>query len=142
MIYTSYFAKIRKFPDNVIPVSIARFTPKGVNIPVLTELAPTKGILFKYKADNNKEDYIRDYNEQILDKLSAFKIINMIENATGLKDISVRTDKHVALCCFEKSEDFCHRHLIADYMEKQGIKIQELDDKTIEKLKENPNVLK
>ena len=28
MIYTSYFAKIRKFPNNVIPISIARFQPK------------------------------------------------------------------------------------------------------------------
>lgn len=28
MIYTSYFAMIRKFPDNIEPVSIARVTPK------------------------------------------------------------------------------------------------------------------
>ncbi len=31
MIYTSYFAKIRKIPNNVIPISIARFQPKWLD---------------------------------------------------------------------------------------------------------------
>lgn len=29
MIYTSYFAKIRQFPGNIIPISIAEFPPRG-----------------------------------------------------------------------------------------------------------------
>ena len=107
MIYTSYFAKIRKFPSNVFPISIARFTPKGVDIPCILELAPTKEILLKYKGDGNTDNYIKAYNEQVLDKYNMDGFISLIEKASGIKGVADSMDKHVALCCFEKSEDFC-----------------------------------
>ena len=34
--------------------------------------------------------------------------------------------KDVALCCYEKPGDFCHRHLVAKWMnEKLGVQIEE-----------------
>lgn len=135
MIYTSYFAKIRKFPSNVSPVSIARFTPKGVDIPCILELAPTKEILLKYKGDGNTDNYIKSYNEQVLDKYNMDEFISLIEKASGIKGVADSMDKHVALCCFEKSEDFCHRHLIADRLERNNIKVQELDENIMEEIK-------
>lgn len=47
MIYTSYFAKIRKMsPEQRAQcVSIARWTPKRVDIPGYVDVAPAKEIL-------------------------------------------------------------------------------------------------
>lgn len=136
MLYTSYFAKIRKFPDNIIPVSIARFQPKWLNnIIICDELSPTPKILELYKKNNNINDYIKKYNEDILSKYNSKDIIHLIENKTGLKNIMNNPNIHIALCCYEKPTDFCHRHLLADFLEKENIIIQELDDKTIEDIK-------
>lgn len=41
MIYTSYFAKMKKYP-NMEFFSIARFTPKGIHIPTIQDLVPEK----------------------------------------------------------------------------------------------------
>lgn len=136
MLYTSYFAKIRKFPNNIIPVSIARFQPKWLNnIIICDELSPTPKILELYKKNNNINDYIKKYNEDILSKYNSKDIIHLIENKTGLKNIMNNPNIHIALCCYEKPTDFCHRHLLADFLEKENIIIQELDDKTIEDIK-------
>lgn len=136
MLYTSYFAKIRKFPDNIIPVSIARFQPKWLNnIIICDELSPTPKILELYKKNNNINEYIKKYNEDILSKYNSKDIIHLIENKTGLKNIMNNPNIHIALCCYEKPTDFCHRHLLADFLEKGNIIIQELDDKTIENIK-------
>jgi hypothetical protein len=56
MIYTSYFGKMRKFPENFYPISIARFTPKGVQIPVLSYLAPPSTLLSTWKAHHAEDE--------------------------------------------------------------------------------------
>jgi uncharacterized protein (DUF488 family) len=40
-------------------------------------------------------------------------------------------DVHACLLCFEKSEDFCHRHLLAEWMKERGIPVRELEDKDL-----------
>lgn len=142
MIYTSYFAKIRKFSNNIIPVSIARFQPKWLdkNIIICNELAPSIKCLTDYKETNNQDEYIKTYIEDILSKYNAHDIIKLLESKTGIKDIVNNPNTHIALCCYEKPTDFCHRHLLADFLEKENIMIQELDDKTIEDIK-NKSVL-
>ena len=34
-------------------------------------------------------------------------------------------DKDVALVCYEKPSDFCHRHLVADWLNKNGFECKE-----------------
>ena len=41
MIYTSYFAKMKKY-SNMEFFSIARFTPRGIHIPTIQDLVPEK----------------------------------------------------------------------------------------------------
>lgn len=35
-------------------------------------------------------------------------------------------DYHIALLCYEKPDDFCHRHLVADWLRKNGYECEEL----------------
>ena len=51
---------------------------------------------------------IRYFNE--LPNLTQQQIIEELEQLTGVNE-----DK-IVLLCFEKPGDFCHRHLIADYL--------------------------
>ena len=34
-------------------------------------------------------------------------------------------DIDIALLCYEKPDDFCHRHLVADWLNKNGYKCEE-----------------
>lgn len=136
MIYTSYFAMIKKIPSNFHPVSIARYTPKGIDIPKILQVAPTGDILSEYKKTQNKENYIKRYTEEVLKKYTAKEFLSMIQNVTGIPDVAENPNKHVVLCCYEKSEDFCHRHLFADFLSKENIPVKELSLKELEKDKD------
>ena len=112
MIYTSYFAKMKKYP-NIEFISIARFTPKGINIPTLKELMPSEELLKKYKAKQvNEEEYARIYRQQ-LDNLDRMALGKMLQGK--------------CLLCFEKPPTFCHRHLVAEWFRVAGFETKELD---------------
>lgn len=113
MIYTSYFAKMRKMtPEQQAQcVSIARFKPRGVKMPEYQRVAPEKEILFQYKQDGDKEAYTAKYREQL-------KRLNPSVVATTL-------DGKI-LCCYEKSSDFCHRHILAEWLRQHDIECEEL----------------
>ena len=113
MIYTSYFAKMRRMtPEQQANcVSIARFAPKNINIPSYLKVAPSKEILFRYKRDGDQEVYRTSYSWQ-LDRLNADKIAADLDGKI--------------LLCYEKSEDFCHRHILANWLNSHGYKCKEL----------------
>lgn len=113
MIYTSYFANMRKMTDEQKArcISIARFTPKGVNIPINTMLAPGFEILKAYKEDGDTEKFAAAYREYL----------------AGLNvDAIARNMQDRILVCYEKSEDFCHRHVLADWFNSHGYRCEEL----------------
>ena len=113
MIYTSYFAKMRKMtPEQQAKcMSIARFTPKGVNIPINTMLAPKWDILKKYKEDNDMNAFARAYKEQ-LTALDPAKVAKPMDDKI--------------LVCYEKIGDFCHRHILARWLRDNGYECEEL----------------
>ena len=113
MIYTSYFAKMRKMtPEQQAKcMSIARFTPKGVNIPINTMLAPKWDILKKYKEDNDMNAFARAYKEQ-LTALDPAKVAKTMDDRI--------------LVCHEKIGDFCHRHILARWLRDNGYECEEL----------------
>ena len=111
MIYTSYYANLKKLPKGLIPVSISRFPPKYFDGVSDKNLAPSEELLLGYKAGKyTKEDYVEIYKKQ-LSELDAFAIYAQHKN-------------HVLLC-YEKKEDFCHRHLLSEWLRKSGIRCEE-----------------
>jgi uncharacterized protein (DUF488 family) len=53
--------------------------------------------------------------------LSILQVIEDLQKIANTKD----TDK-IILLCYEKPGDFCHRHLVADWLTKNGLKTIEL----------------
>lgn len=115
-IYTSYFGNSKKLADaNVAIINIARFRPRFVNCVSLLEVAPTA---YMVKGDITREQYITLYEAQILKKLNVGEFLNKVTTLSGGRD--------VALCCYEKPNDFCHRHLLSKWIkEKSGYEITE-----------------
>ena len=122
-IYTSYFGNLKNLKKNhIIPIGVCRFPPKWFDGPNLISIAPSKDILFTCK--NNHQEYIKRYKNEIL---------SIHKNPQDFIDrLSLISDgKDVALCCFEEPGKFCHRHLIAEWLNNtlnlnvQEFKIQE-----------------
>lgn len=117
-IYTSYFAKEKQLIGlGVLPIAISLFPPKWFNGQRIGYLAPKK-----YMLDDTltEEQYEEMYIKDVLEKVD-IKTLGLT-----LRDIS--HGKDVAFLCFEKSGDFCHRHILAKWLtSKTGVDIQEYE---------------
>lgn len=117
MIYTSYFAKINKLPQNIIPISIAIKAPSGWNGLEFKTLAPKWSFLSVWKQTQDNTYYTIEYQQQVLNQLNPEEIVKQLYALSNNQDI--------ALICYEKSESFCHRHLVADWLNKAGYDCKE-----------------
>ena len=102
-IYTSYFTKANKiFPDRML-VSISITSAQIFNGSYARELNPSKELLWEYKnGEISTEKYDEWYTETVLDKLNPFEIYEKY--------------KGKILCCWEKSGEFCHRHIVIKWL--------------------------
>lgn len=114
-IYTSYFGNKKALDKaGIMVVSVARWQPRYCPVAcVMLDVAPTAYML----KEATSEQYDAEY-QKILSRLDVPGFIKRLEIASGGKD--------VALCCYEKPGEFCHRHVLAEYLTKQtGIEIEE-----------------
>lgn len=121
--YTGYFARIEKYKElGLYPVSIARYNPKGMNIFTLVAVAPSEDILRDYKSGRITEiEYDFRYRLQLQNR-------NILEDLNFIDSKVPKEYKGVVLCCYEKSGSFCHRHILAGYIdEKFSIDVKEVN---------------
>ena len=114
-IYTSYFGNARKLKEaGVMIICVAIGRPRFLSVPQMINVAPTR---YMISGACSHEEYLKLY-DGILAKQDARKVIEQIKALSNGKD--------VALCCYEKPGDFCHRHILGKWLtEKTGIEITE-----------------
>lgn len=118
MIYTSYFANIKNLPETICVVSIAGKAPDWYDGIQYKKLAPKYWFFKKYKEDSDEQFYTEAFNREVLGALEVHKVITELENLASGKDI--------CLLCYEKPCEFCHRHLVAKWLEeKLNIEVKE-----------------
>lgn len=118
MIYTSYYANIDKLVKNGIePVAISRSVPKNFAGLRLMSLAPTWQMLSMSDAE-----YDRHY-EMILRKNNRDLIVKMFEG------------RDVALLCWEKDVNQCHRKRVAEWLREGGYRVEEFGEKKAEPIR-------
>ncbi len=130
MIYTSYFAKLKQLPENMVPIAICAKKPQWYRGLQYRGLAPKYGFFMEWKETHDNEMYIRCFNEQVLSRFDARMLANELNNMarwhrgrfTGER---IRDNLDIALLCYEKPSDFCHRHLVAEWFRKNGIQCKE-----------------
>lgn len=117
-LYTSYFARLRQLrAAGIVPISIARYTPRWAGkIARIESLAPSENTLLRYKGDHDEAAYTERYMLGFANR-AASDLVQQIERISGGAD--------VALCCYEKPGDFCHRHLVAAWLRGNGVKCEE-----------------
>ncbi len=72
------------------------------------------------KGDITQERYVELYNREILGRLRVEDVVREIE--------TLSEDRDAALLCYEKPGDFCHRHLLADWLTREsGLVVEEFD---------------
>lgn len=99
-IKTSYFAKSGTRKN---AVSIARSAPPYFKGQVVSYLAPPYYLLKKYKIDHDEKYYEFEYINRVLNHLDPMKVFKELEGKL--------------LLCWEKSGIFCHRHIVARWLE-------------------------
>lgn len=136
MIYTTYFAKLKKLDRMVsCPIAICGKPPKEYRGLEYKKLAPNWWFFNEWKQTHDNDFYIKCFNEEILSKVSPQQVMNDIKNLIAIvygKDkVNDKEDwwnyvpYDIYLVCYERPEDFCHRHLVADWLNKNGIKVKE-----------------
>ena len=120
MIYTSYYANHRKY-KGMYRIAISRIYPINSCDLCIIKLAPSHDLLRDYKANiSSQEDYTTRYIAQ-LDVLYNSGKLDLFVN----KIKSIESD--IVLLCYEKPSDFCHRHILAEYLNnKYFLSIKEL----------------
>lgn len=119
MIYTTYFAKLRSLPNNVVPVAICAKTPDWYAGAQYRKLAPKYDFFMEWKRNHDEEAFRRAFKEQVTDKLDADSVVK------ELQSIVFDKSEDIALVCYEKSTDFCHRHLVAEWLRDNGYECEE-----------------
>lgn len=135
MIYTSYFAKLKKLPDNIIPISICGKAPDWYTGLQYKKLAPKYDFFMKWKENHDNDYYIKCFKEQVLDKLTQYQVMLELQQKMSYsvqmhlagvgKFIWDSNVYSIALICYEKPGDFCHRHLVADWLKISGVDCEE-----------------
>mgnify|MGYP001183215749 CR=1 FL=1 len=109
-IYTSYYAKSAKLPN---AISISKGTPKWFPGPSYEPLFPEWDLILNYRNGKITEDEYRIRYNDHLSKLDP--------------NVVYKELKGKVLLCWETSNQFCHRHLVAEWLNKHlGITVREL----------------
>ena len=65
--------------------------------------------------------YIKDlekhFNEEVLNQLNVNNVIKDLK--------SLVNNNSIVLICYEKPDDFCHRHLVANWFNENGVNCKE-----------------
>lgn len=119
MIYTTYFAKLKKLPDSIVPIAICKWIPEGLRTSCYhyQELAPHTDFFLDYKHTGDTEQFVTCYKEKVLAKLDPHHTVQALTKWVG--------DKDIAFVCYEKPTDFCHRHLVANWLRNAGYDCEE-----------------
>ena len=78
VLYTTYFAKLSKLPNNIVPISICLWPPKGVQIQSFPRLAPTQSILQEYKRQPDERRYTDRYCKEVLTQMNPHRVLDAL----------------------------------------------------------------
>lgn len=129
MIYTSYFTKLKELENhNIIPISICGKAPDWYKGLQYKKLAPKYGFFMEWKKNHDNDYYIEHFKTEVLDKLDAADVILDFSRLIYSFNIG---ESDICLICYEKPSDFCHRHLVAEWLNQNGFKCEEWRDKNV-----------
>jgi len=124
--FSSYYAQIPNIPKDYILVSISGDIPDYIKDQINIwdcRLAPNRDLFREYKNSpkgRQRENlFVQRFKNEVLTKYDITEILKSWSDKCGLEQ------KYVLLC-YEMPNCFCHRHIVAEALEKKyGIEIPE-----------------
>ena len=115
---------MKKLDDHkVVTVGISRWPASWHSGFNLKYVAPSEDLLRRYKSGvTDKEGYIREF-KQMLETRDRERFVYNLKKIVEMYD----GYESVALVCFERPGQFCHRHLVAEWLEEGGYMVEEFD---------------
>ena len=102
---------------DITPISICGKAPDWYDGIQYKKLAPKWEFFSEWKKSKDNQFYVRCFDEQVLSVLNAKAVYD------ELTALALSTD--IALVCYERPEQFCHRHLVANWFRENGLLIKE-----------------
>ena len=121
-LFTGYFAQIKKYINrDLVGVSICGKPPifyKGLEYKTL---APKYSFFIKYKnGEIGENEYTSEYYKLVLNNLDPKKVLEELDELT-------QHARYVVLLCYEKPDDFCHRHIVSKWLtENTDLNVEEV----------------
>ena len=122
-IYTSYFANkiFKKMSDDKLRIPVCADLQNYTYNPFTRwykELAPDIEVLYQFKKIRHKTKSIKNwFTREYYRKLDSMKESgDLLGYVKELQNLCKYND--VFLLCYEKPNEFCHRHLLAEYLNK------------------------
>jgi uncharacterized protein (DUF488 family) len=126
MIYTSYFAKIKQLEkNNIIPISICGKAHKWYKGLQYKKLAPKYNFFMEWKKNHDNDYYIEHFQTEVLNHLDATEVVLDLSKLSYGFNIG---ENDIALICYEKPSDFCHRHLVSNWLNENGFRCKEWEE--------------
>jgi len=120
-VFTSYWGNLKNVSkEGIVAIGICRYPPRGISgVKLYKDLAPTGPMLKGLKDGSmSKPEFHKKFQEH-LDSLDPAKVL---EDLKGMG-----FGKSIAILCYEKPPDSCHRHKVARWLEQKcDIKIEEV----------------
>ena len=128
MIYTGYFAKVKQYENaGLTTVSISGKAPSFYKGPEYKGLAP-------------RWQMFNDWKKGKIDNFGYTKLFNQYLETLDKESVKRALEsfgENVVLLCYEKPGDFCHRHIVADWIEENlGLVVEEYDFNKVKAEKE------
>jgi hypothetical protein len=107
---TSYYAMRKHFSDKskIVSISLDGGRVAKFNGRTYPNLAPPPDMLVYFHKHKNTAFYTEIYKQRVLSKLNPYSV------ASELGDGAV-------LLCYERPSDFCHRHIVAEWLKKYAL---------------------
>ena len=125
---------LKSLPENIIPIAICGKVPKWYKGLHYKKLAPKYDFFMEWKKNHDNDYYIKCFKEQVLDKLNPLDVLEelyrLADSSLGCDDVR-RQNFKIALVCYENRLDFCHRHLVSRWFNRNGIWCEEADSVNI-----------
>lgn len=115
--YTTYFAKVNSLPEGIVPISICGKAPDAWAGLQYRKLAPRWWFFSKWKENHDNAFYIENFDKEVLGPKDPNETWDALSALSG--------GRPFALVCYEKPGDFCHRHLVSEWLRKAGYDISE-----------------
>lgn len=131
--YTGYYARYKHYLANeLIPISISTNLPYWIaDMKSYSILSPGRFSVEQYKlgiatrAEHEKrfKEYLSTLDKELVLR-DIYLLAHDLPNDTKLHKLENSDFKDIILCCYEKPLDYCHRHLVAEWLS-DIIKVEE-----------------